>query len=275
MGKAMGSNARAYPMGGMARYRNVPMTEPVPRHRVGLVADSVALLENRSIHQSYVFDAEDRERVLIDGINNAKIGNRVTKGPWRGMRIFTLALEERATCPASCSLLRECYGNGMPVAVRFRHTPSLMARLDEELAVLDDKYQNGFVVRLHVLGDFPTALYVRHWEVWSDEFPALHVWGYTAHPRDSEIGRLIAGMNDHRPDRWSIRFSVPTDVRWSPMQAATIWTPEEMHTPLDALVCPQELGKTQTCGTCALCWSPAMKDTRILFLGHGGRGHKK
>src|SRR5262245_38746167 len=42
------------------------------------------------------------ERLLIDGANNRKIGGRVTKGALRGVPVFTLTLEERATCPRTC-----------------------------------------------------------------------------------------------------------------------------------------------------------------------------
>lgn len=103
-------------------------------------------------------------------------------------------------------------------------------------------------------------------------FENLHVWGYTAHDRESPIGQVVRRLNVN--PRWKIRFSVGPDTPHHPMQASAIWTKEAMVQP-NAVVCPQELGKTQACGTCALCWAEPMADTRILFLGHGGRGPRK
>lgn len=49
------------------------------------------------------------------GANNPKTGKRITKGLWAGMPIYTLTLEERASCPSYCHMWRDCYGN--------RHAP--------------------------------------------------------------------------------------------------------------------------------------------------------
>jgi len=168
-----------------------------------------------------------------------------------------------------------CYGNGMPAAVRFRYNANLMRSLQKELAALNERHPNGFVVRLHVLGDFPDLDYVKAWIGWSNRFRALQVEGYTAHARTSEIGQAIWKMNLNRPKRWQIRNSVPMDAPCEPMQVSSLWDgANSVPDGIDGIVCPQELGKTQTCGTCALCWSPAMADKRVLFLGHGGRGKK-
>jgi hypothetical protein len=51
---------------------------------------------------SRVFDPDEVQRVLKDGHQSRKIGKFVTKGKMRGFPIFTLTLEERATCPRSC-----------------------------------------------------------------------------------------------------------------------------------------------------------------------------
>jgi hypothetical protein len=259
------------PADGLTRHVSHAATEPTPRHKAALSRNHEAVVKGHTVFTSRVFDADQRDRVLISGINNAKIGKRVTKGPWAGFPIYLLTLEERATCPRSCAVWRECYGSALPMAVRFRYTPSLIARLDGELAELDRKYPVGFVVRLHVLGDFPDIDYLRDWAEWSDRFEALHVWGYTAHPVDSEIGSKIALMNELRPERWQVRFSVAPGVDHAPMQAAAIWFKPEQVGP-GMVICPQELGKTRTCGTCSLCWNPNAAGLRILFLGHGKNG---
>jgi hypothetical protein len=273
--RKLGGNSRPQ-QAGLARFASTPSVEPVSRSNAGLDPRHPALREGRTIYRSRVFDAAVRDRVLISGINNSKIGVRVTKGPWAKMPIFTLSLEERATCPRSCAVYSECYGNGMPMAVRFKHTPSLIQKLDAELRHWAATYPKGFVVRLHVLGDFPDLAYFDRWQTWSDEIAPLHVWGYTAHPRDSEIGNAIRTLNDLRSDRWAIRFSVAPEAPHAPMQAAAIWTkPATFDRDDDAIVCPQELGRTRTCGTCGLCWNPEAAHLRILFLGHGGRGPRE
>ena len=275
LNRRYGSSNRAYAPG-LARFANVAMSEPVSRERAALDRRHPALRDGGTIFPARVFDADQLDRVLISGINNAKLGRVVTKGAWAGSPIYHLSLEERRTCPRSCPVWAECYGNGMPAAVRLRYNANLMLALARDLGILDARHPDGFVVRLHVLGDFPDLDYVRAWSRWSDQFGALQVEGYTAHPRDSEIGRAIHGMNLRRPMRWQIRNSVPLDAPWEPMQATTVWTAADMQDPGPAsLVCPQELGKTATCGTCALCWSPAMANTRIVFLGHGGQRKAK
>jgi hypothetical protein len=65
----------------------------------------------RSIFPSRVFDPDEVGRVLKDGHQSRKIGKAVTKGPRRGWPIFTLTLEERATCPRTCKAWGFCYGN--------------------------------------------------------------------------------------------------------------------------------------------------------------------
>ena len=54
-----------------------------------------------------------------------KVGQFVHKGEFKGYRIFTLTLEERATCPKSCNQWDVCYGNNMPFAHRLEHGAEL------------------------------------------------------------------------------------------------------------------------------------------------------
>jgi hypothetical protein len=62
-----------------------------PAHRSG-----------RSIFPTRVYDPSEVGRVLKDGHQSRKIGKVVMKGARRGWPIFTLTLEERATCPREC-----------------------------------------------------------------------------------------------------------------------------------------------------------------------------
>ncbi len=216
---------------------------------------------------------ERSQRVLISGHNNAKIGNTIERGPWVGMPIYTLTLEERATCPRTCELWRACYGNGMPAAPRRAHGPALIDRLDEELRYYARTCgDDGFALRLHILGDFWSAEYVAAWARWMLALPGLHVWGYTHWPIESEIGDLLAALNEGWPDRWVIRFSVPPDAAPRAGQVTTIWRqPDPGPRVPEGLLCPQQHDKTATCGTCGLCWAPATRSERIVFVGHGMR----
>lgn len=266
----LGSGKRAYRKGGLSRFESVPVSEPVPRERVALDRRHPALHEARTIFESSVFSATERKHVLIPGINNPKIGGRVTKGPWAGFPMFHLSLEERRTCPRSCAQWDTCYGNFLPVAVRIRYDDTLIAALDQELRALQEKHPAGFVVRLHILGDFPDAEYVKYWLRWSRDLPALKIWGYTAHARESEIGRLIWLANGTRVNPWAVRFSVPPEAPRQQQQATVYWdTPASLATVDGTVVCPQELGHAATCGSCGLCWSPEAQHLRIAFLGHG------
>lgn len=82
-------------------------------HRPALVGiyelppDHPAVIAGRTHYAARRQWAGFEPRVLKDGHNNRKIGRLVTKGRWRGMRIFTLTLEERPTCPTGCAHWRD------------------------------------------------------------------------------------------------------------------------------------------------------------------------
>src|SRR5690606_6120577 len=69
---------------------------------VVLSALSPAFKYGRSIFPSRVYDPDEVARVLKSGHQSRKIGAFVAKGPRRGWPIYTLTLEERATCPRNC-----------------------------------------------------------------------------------------------------------------------------------------------------------------------------
>jgi hypothetical protein len=269
----MGSNRR--PQGG-TRSRFIGTAHHADRSSAALPDRHAAVVEGRTLFPSTVVDADKAPRVLVSGYNNAKIGKRIEKGPWAGFPIFTLTLEERATCPATCELWAECMGNAMHMARRHRHGPKLVAALDRELRQKAAAHADGFSVRLHVLGDFYSVQYVAEWARWMLELPALHVWGYTARLPHTDIGGLIAEMNRLWPDRWRVRFSVASDAPIEPLQVTTIWRKPDKIAQPEGTVCVQQFEKSATCGTCTLCWSRPMDDTRIVFIGHGrnkrGRG---
>jgi hypothetical protein len=81
-----------------------------------------------------VFDPDEVKRVLKDGHQSRKIGKTAMKGPRRGWPIFTLTLEERATCPRTCAAWAFCYGNAMQAAERIVAGAELEQALWDELA---------------------------------------------------------------------------------------------------------------------------------------------
>ncbi len=246
---------------------NRRFTDPgtfAPERVKGLAANHDAVTEGRTLFSTTVVDPTDSPRLLVSGVNQKKIGDRVTKGPWKGMPIFTLTLEERATCPKTCHHWRTCYGNGMPLARRHKHGDALIDGLHEELHEKAKQHPGGFVVRLHILGDFYSRDYVAEWARWLGLIPQLHVFGYTAHLPRSPIGQSIARLNRVFRDRWAIRWSSETEG----FAANTLWHLASGRVP-EGVVCPAQTHENVCCGACGLCWSPEMRDTPIAFMAHG------
>jgi hypothetical protein len=227
-------------------------------HRVHLGDDHPALVKGQSIFQARVEDQSERPRLLIDGHNSRKIGRRVTKGRYKGFFIFTLTLEERATCPSTCLEWKTCYGNSMNWARRIKHGPEFQERLWDELAEKQAKYPNGFLVRLHILGDFYSVEYAELWNEALEAYPALHIFGYTARFPQSKIGLVICQMLGVWPDRFHVRFSA-----WKGPTRGSVVVDRVEDT--EHLICPAQLGKTDCCATCALCWHSTRT---IAFLRH-------
>lgn len=240
------------------------------RDQAALAASHPAAREGRSIFPTTVIHPDEAPRLLVGGQNSSKLGRHVRKGPWRGMPIFLLTLEERATCPRSCHLWLECFGNAMPLARRHRHGRDLEMILGAELACLAERYPRGFVVRLHNLGDFYSVRYAARWAVWLSFIPELRVFGYTAHPDGSPIAQIVERMNGRWPERCAIRFSRATPSGQG-MEATTIWRQPEGPRVPEGIVCPAQTGATDCCGTCGLCWAQAAAPHPIVFIGHGMR----
>lgn len=221
-----------------------------------------AVMRGHTVFKSTVVDADKSPRLFVSGFNNRKIGKKVQKGEWAGMPIYMLTLEERATCPSACSNWSTCYGNAMHMARRHRHGPALEYRVQTEIVQLARTNPKGFVVRLHVLGDFYSVEYVQIWAGLLSRYKELHVFGYTA--RDGcSIGDEIQEMNERFPSRCFIRTSTKTPRAGG---ASVVTSPTAIE---GAIICPAELSKTECCSTCGICWSPAARDKAILFILHG------
>lgn len=244
-----------------------------PESVVGLTPDHRAVIGGRTIFPSRVRAAASAPALLAPGEYQRKLGSVISKGAWRGMPVFSLTLEERATCPRSCGHFRTCYGNGTPLAWRNRHGGALERLLERELSALQRRYSGGFVVRLHILGDFYSAPYVELWRGWLARFPALRVFGYTAWPPSTAIGAAVADLAHEAWDRFAVRLSdVATTTLWEiPDQARMTELARD-----GVIVCPAQTGRTKSCSTCGLCW--AAPEKTIAFIAHGpswsGRGKK-
>lgn len=222
-----------------------------------------AVSEARTIYPARVVSALSERPLLKAGQHQRKIGSHVTKGRWAGMPIYTLTLEERATCPRDCGHWLTCYGNKMNWSRRIEPGPELERGLAREVSMLAGQHRRGFVVRLHVLGDFYSLRYVRLWIDLVRQFPALRVFGYTARdPLNDPIGVLLEKASFSMWGRFAIRFS--GRLR-SERSAVTLY--ESPTTPMvgGCVVCPAQTGRSDCCGTCGLCWQTTRN---IAFLVH-------
>lgn len=218
-------------------------------HGLVLPAYHPAMRAARTIFPSRVYAPDEIDRLLKDGHQSRKIGKIIAKGHRRGWPIFTLTLEERATCPRTCSEWASCYGNRMQAAERIEHGDDLMVGLAREITMLAAQHTGGFLVRLHVLGDFWSPTYVSFWRDQLRAVPALHVFGFTAHGPASDIGRALSELISNIGwKRAAIRFSGAPGRDLG----ARVLGPGETDT--DAILCPAQTGATDCCATCALCW---------------------
>lgn len=227
---------------------------------VTLPAFHPAVRGARSLFPSRVYDVGEVDRVLKTGHQSRKIGKVVMKGPRKGWPIFTLTLEERASCPRTCREWGRCYGNNMQAAERIVHGEPLERALIRELGALQRRHPGGFLVRVHVLGDFYSSGYVETWREALVSFPALHVFGFTARLPDSAIGDSVARLSaEFGWARWAVRFS---GAEGRTRAARTVAAGE---TDRDAVPCPAQTGATECCATCALCWQ---SERSIAFRVH-------
>lgn len=203
---------------------------------------------------------EPTDNLLKSGANNKKLGGKVTAKMWKGMPLYSLTLEERASCPSSCEQWDNCYGDNMPFAHRYDHThPDFLPKLRQQLNQLNNKHTAGFVVRLHVLGDFYSEGYINQWRRNLNLFQALRVFGYTHHKQTTYLGGAIQLLNKHYPERFKIRFS---DDLTTDFSALTTKTAKDTS---KGIFCPEQTGKTDSCAACGYCWT---SNRPVIFVEH-------
>ena len=225
---------------------------------------TVSMLTTTRYQKSIKPVPSDHVFMLKPGSNNKKLGFVVKKGKHKGKRIYSLTLPERETCPRSCHHWDDCYGNNMPFATRYSvsNWEAFIDRLEYEIATLLEKrtHKAGILIRLHVLGDFYSADYIRFWDgLLSFYGERLAVYGYTAHNPGSKLGLLIGRLNLTYPERCEVRYSHGANYNKTFDQR---FAAEESFEG-DAFDCPEQTGKVKDCASCALCWE-ATKTVRFL-----------
>jgi hypothetical protein len=251
----------------LVRRRFTEHRDPNPETTTPLDDNHAAVVEGRTLFPSRVFQPTPYvSDPLVSGVNARKIGDRIIKGRWAGYRIYTLTLEERATCPRTCKQWTTCYGTGMQFARRWAHGRDLEFAITAQLLNFFRFPKARIAVRLHVLGDFYDEKYVWFWRSMLDQFPGLVLFGFTAHDKNSVIGDAVLKMNRDFPARCSIRFSGDGGAMGS---VVINHIPERVMIDQKTFTCPAQLGKTDCCGTCGLCWSEAMDDKAVAFVLHG------
>lgn len=196
------------------------------------------------------------ETKIIKSIkNNRKMGggkySLVQKGKYIGLPFYKVSLEERKTCPDTCTIRDKCYGNNMPFAHRIDHThPKFFSKLKLEIDELLLINPLGFVVRLHELGDFFSLGYTAFWMHRVQENEKLKLIGFTAHKKETQIGRLIQLINCY--DNVDIRFS-GEDTVISDTKVEGSFT------------CPAQLDTKISCASCTLCWDSKVQ---VRFKEH-------
>ena len=221
-----------------------------------------AIFKEKRVYKNNIHDAETYPYNVIKRNTGAKLGKVVKKTRLRGAKIYVLTLEERATCDPDCEHWLDCFGNNMPFAHRFKANTALLGAISKNLDEIDAK-GHIYLVRLHILGDFYSLEYVDFWQDQLERRPLLNIYGYTRNtpnsriPKYSALGLAILNVRIKYPDRFAVRFSNDPSDKFSA---------NSEHVSLDGIVCPEQTGHTESCGSCGLCWT--MKEKPVIFLDH-------
>jgi len=236
--------------------------EPLTKTQIA-VATGKSLFHKAKVKS--VSDGMGKSERVIKKSTNVKLGKKVTSGTHKGMPIYTVTLEERATCPASCKHWADCYGNNMPFATRYTYDEALVSSIEEEIELLNHKHRKtGFLVRLHVLGDFPDMEYVEMWDRLLHNFEHLYVYGYTAHPVNTPLGEyIVKNLGATYGKRWMVRVSGDFSQSFSALNDDPVHM--YMVEKKQAFICPVQTNKVSDCGACGLCWTATKP---VVFLSH-------
>ncbi len=214
-----------------------------------------ALLNNTSVFVNSKLTIRDVTHYpfkILKKSTNIKLGKVITKGKYKGMKMFTLTLIERETCTNECEHYTTCYGNNMHRTHRFEVNEAFMMRLESDIHNTALKYPQGFMVRLHVLGDFESVQYVEFWNRMLYTYPSLHIYGYSRNHITSKyehinaIGYKIIRVRTTHKERFAIRFSNKLDEEYSA---------NSRDITDKGITCLAQVKTNVSCSDCTLCWS--------------------
>ena len=207
-------------------------------------------------------DVSNYKHKVLKASTNIKLGKKVTKGKLKGMKMYTLTLIERETCTDECEHYTDCFGNNMHVAHRFEVNDAFMLRLESDIHATAVANPNGFLVRLHILGDFKSVEYTLFWERMMIHYPNLHVYGYSRNHIDSkyshvrDIAKELIRLRNKYQNRWAVRFSNKLDQEYSA---------NSRDITDKGITCLAQVKTDVSCSDCTLCWS---SKKAIGFITH-------
>ena len=207
-------------------------------------------------------DVSNYKHKVLKASTNIKLGKKVTKGKLKGMKMYTLTLIERETCTDECEHYTDCFGNNMHVAHRFEVNDAFMLRLESDIHATAVANPNGFLVRLHILGDFKSVEYTLFWERMMIHYPNLHVYGYSRNHIDSkyshvrDIAKELIRLRSKYQERWAVRFSNKLDQEYSA---------NSRDITDKGITCLAQVKTDVSCSDCTLCWS---SKKAIGFITH-------
>ena len=241
-----------------------------------VLSKTARAIQNKTTMYQYKVKEAPREplkstglRVLKPAKSNTKLskrsGQRILKGPktFRGKYLYNLTLIERETCPSECQQWKKCFGNSTPFGIRYKPGIELEEALEADLHFLAQKHPEGFVVRLHILGDFYSVGYVTFWRKMLRANLNLAIYGYTHRRHGTDIGNAVAAMVLDFRDRVSILRSDWQD-QGDPLAKALV-IPDEASAEPEIVICPEQTGKTESCLTCGICFHGKIS---VQFLEH-------
>jgi hypothetical protein len=220
-----------------------------------LTIEQLEALGNRSRFQHMVrYPIPGVSRILAEATNNPKLTTpnqpRWRAGPWRGLWMYTIYLEELKDCSLYCPLRDKCFTHDMPFAVRWIVCDLFWPALDWCLSEASLLHPDGFTVDVHSAGDFPNVEYAERIVERIYQYPKSRWWGNTAWGRVTDIGKIIDRQNSLTPDRFKVRFSGER----GPMSSAVIGHTISAADAADWFPCPATAENPKAnCSNCGFC----------------------
>jgi hypothetical protein len=227
-----------------------------------------------TVYSKNVVDFADGDRApLKPARDNGKLhSNIVVRGYFAGYAMYSLTLEERATCYAKCGQLKTCYGNNMPFAKRYNVTETLLAAIDAQLGQLTRKGRK-ILLRLHILGDFFSVEYINFWRSMLVKYPTVSAFGYTHWPIITPQGREVERLVKDMAGRFAIKYS--TDhAKQIPLLSlytlgGTIVVKDWADAPKGWIKCPAQMAADRGISLgCAECGIACATTSNVAFVEH-------